>query len=313
MMQLLQAYDLVRRALSCFLQFRSLRPNTNFKKTLEGDSARALLDLDTHHRLFAGNAQRKLEVAVQLSHVDLIGNILKQRVKPRYLPRRELAIPLEQACQNGDFRLIKQLVEAGADLNPSLDNSCKQSKAEVLFQWALLQSNRGEGFILRYFLEMGTRPGPGGQTHTNNLQSYRILRKNNIETCFGPDWHDLMRAVIGGNEDNVIEYIAAGVNVNENLSLKIFGVFPRGNFESPVFQQLSFNCTVLQAAVENRHLCVVKILVKNNVDISAAIYSRHGWSTLETAHSLRQTDIIAELLQHGAIFQPYTSDRTHTR
>ncbi|KAE8443483.1 hypothetical protein EG329_001794 [Mollisiaceae sp. DMI_Dod_QoI] len=279
------------------------RKNTDVKQTLEGDSAKALLDLDTHHRLFSGNTQRKLEVAILLSHVELVKKLLDQGVDPNYLgSRRELTSPLEQACKNRDFRLIKQLVEAGADVNPSTVLLGDQSGGQVPLEWALQQGDQGDTHVLRYFLEKGARPIPGRQTHIKSLESYRILRQGGIETYFEPSWHKLMHAVIKGIEDDVVEYIAAGVDINKNLSKRIFGDLPRGNFECSLLKQLSFNCTLLQAAVENRHLGIVRILVKNNVDVNAAIYSPRGWSALEIAHSMGQTDIISELLQCGALF-----------
>jgi ankyrin repeat protein len=286
-----------------FLQYDSPRTNANFKQTPEGDSAKALLDLDTHHRLFSGNTQRKLEVAVLLSHVDLVKNLLKEGVDPNYLGSRgELMSPLEQACNNRDFRLIKQLVEAGADVTPSTVLLGYQSEGQAPFEWALQQADRGDTHVLRYFLENGARPVPGRQPHTKSLESCRILRHAGIETYFEPIWHDAMDAVIDGNEDDVAEYIAAGVDINKNLSKMIFGDLPRGDFEHPTWRDISCNCTLLQAAVETRHLGIVRILVKNNVDVNAAIYSPRGWSALEIAHSMGQTAIISELLQRGALF-----------
>lgn len=158
--------------------------------------------------------------------------------------------------------------------------------------------------MLRYFLDVGARPSLGSPPYTQYLQTYLVLRQGSIETLFEPCWHDFMDAVLLGDEEDVAEYLAAGVDVNKNSSQFLFGEFPLGCYKNVSFRDLASKCTALQAAVENCQLGMVNILVRNNADANAAIYSQHGWSVLKIAYTLRQTDIIAELLQHGAVINP---------
>ena len=47
-----------------------------------------------------------------------------------------------------------------------------------------------------------------------------------------------------------------------------------------------------------------KTVLRNNVDVNAAIFSRHGWTALEIARSLGQTEMVVDLVRYGALDNP---------
>ncbi|MDR1290234.1 MAG: ankyrin repeat domain-containing protein [Planctomycetaceae bacterium] len=221
---------------------------------------------------------------------------------------------LHRAAENGDFEVVKNLVEQGADVNEN-----NKSDRTPLFGAA----KSGNLEVVKYLLEQGANVNAidkNGEfplfyaAQSGNLEVVEYLVKNraHVKAKNNKDITPLFYAAKNGDLE-IIKYLVeqgANVNAKDNLNGEIShfnAACSGGHLEVVkyfVAQGLDVNVkskyykTPLFNAVNSGNLATVKYLIEQGADINAKDYKNE--TPLHHAVKNGNLKVIKYLLEHGA-------------
>ncbi|CAG8955529.1 hypothetical protein HYFRA_00009482 [Hymenoscyphus fraxineus] len=295
---------------SAVMSFKNTCLNTSSLQPIY-EAAKALLLADKNHNIFAGDKLRKMVVALNLDHVDMVAILLKEGVDSN----ASTIIKKSQCTLLAVANSIEAswlLIDAGAKMNATFtvvpfpvprfyvrqDLGCHD--------WtALCCASYATGFttLVQFLLKKGACPPLSGlypepssslgtfsndprmefqKLQTENSEVFWILRRARLRVKFS---FDLMQYPLqSANEDQIASWIACDdENVNQGF---------------PAFQDWH---NMLLTSIEKNRPKYIDLLLKTRLNVNAQIhYSTHGRSLIEVAQNLGHHEIVSQLLLRGA-------------
>lgn len=172
-----------------------------------------------------------------------------------------------RAVKNSNIDLVNLLVERGADCMGPSDELCN--------------------WDIRYAACAGDREIVAVLLRTRSAR--KLLQQRN--NAWGP-----MRDACGRGHLAIVELlIEAGAGLNVSIQVTKWKAINRMSWQTPILPS-----TPLLAATEGGHIDVIRVLIRNNVDVNAPGLSQHGTTAIEVAEYLGYRDIVEVLMKAGA-------------